>query len=128
MDPADGSVMVFDQNPSQMGSPFPQRNLTVQGTTAPDGQSVIFEGQMRPQEWTFTGSCRTHQFYEKLRAWVYDHQGRLLLTDHFGRELVVVLRSFNPTPKRSLNVYWRHDYEIAALVLSVGQPTVLVDA
>lgn len=117
-------VFTFPQNPAEMTSPFPARNITVQATTAVDGQTILFEGASHPASWTFAGSCRTPEFYESLRSWVFEHPGRVQVTDHFGRVITCVLTGFDPVPKRSVGVYWRHNYTVTALVLSVGAPTV----
>ena len=128
-DPTSGQTYVFEQNPNRMSSPFPNRNINAQTTTALGGRTFFIEGNTSPVEWTFGGSIRTKQFYETLRSWVYNDQGtplrrRIVITDHFGRKINAVLLSFDPQPKRAVNVYWRHDYEIKALVTSVGVPTV----
>lgn len=128
-DPATGETYVFEQNPNQMTSPFPNRKITSQTTTALNGRTIFVEGNADAVDWSFGGSIRSKQHYEALRSWVYDDNGvakrrRIVITDHFGRTITCMLTSFNPTPKRAVNVYWRHDYEIKALVTGVGLPTV----
>ena len=95
------------------------------GTTAMDGQALLFEGFAAPTEWTFSGSTLDAANYEALRAWTYDRPGRrLYLYDHYGRRMTIVLKQFAPTPKRSIGKYWRHEYTITALVLDISAPTV----
>ena len=129
IDPSSGDYYVFEHNPKEMTSPFPRRNITAQTTTAINGQVVLMEGNPGPAEWTFRGSIRSKAHYDALRSWVYDDQGRprsrrIIILDHFGRQLEALLLSFNPTPKRALNVYWRHEYEMTALVTKVGLASV----
>ncbi len=118
-------VYTFRPNPNTMTSPFGKRNITSKVTTAVDGQVLFFEGGKAAQEWTFGGDITDHEQYEALRHWVFDRLGtRVIVTDHFGRQINCVLVDFKPTPKRAVGKYWRHTYEITALVTSVGAPTV----
>jgi len=120
-----GDVYVFVPNPNQMTSPFPNRNVTMQSTTAVDGKVLLFEGTSQPVQWTFGGDIQDHEQYEALRQWVYDRVGRRVrVYDHFGRRITCVLTRFDPTPVRSVGKYWRHTYEITAIVTKVGAPTV----
>lgn len=113
-------VYVFPYNPNDMTSPFGQRAISSTATTALTGQALFFEGQMKPVEWSFSGDILDATHYEKLRHWVYDKKRRLNLYDHFGRKIVLQLTKFDVKPKRAVNRYWRHTYEISALVISVG--------
>lgn len=122
-DPA--GTYTFNPNPNQMTTPFPARNISMQMTTAVDGQVLLFEGAKTPAQWTFGGDCMTAAQYEVLRSWVYDRVGRrVTVTDHYGRAIVCVLVKFDPVPKRAVGRYWRHTYEISAVVVRVGAPTV----
>lgn len=111
------------QNPNRMSSPFPRRNVTGGTTTAVDGQVILFEGNTEPAQWEFGGSIRSKEHYEGLREWVYGLRRRITITDHFGRDIECVLQQFDPVPKRSVAVYWRHDYMIRAVVTKVSAPT-----
>lgn len=124
-DPYTGDVYTFPNNPNKMTSPFPEKALTSLTTTAVGGQALVWEGATPPTSWSFGGSILDAAHYEALRSWVYEHQGRLLVTDHFGRGIVCVLRSFKPEPKRAVGRYWRHEYTIEALIFGQpGAPTV----
>lgn len=116
----------FPRNPSRMSSPFPARAVTTQGVTAKDGQVLMWEGVMQPQQWTFGGTIVNAAHYENLRSWVYNKQGRLFLWDHFGRRFTVVLKSFkaDPPERAKIGRYWYHEWEIEALVISISAPTV----
>ena len=117
-----GEQYTVPQNPASMSSLFPTRNVTARTTTG--GRVLLTEGATPPQSWSFEGSCRTKAHYEALRHWVYDIKQRVVIRDHFGRDIECVLLSFDAKPKRSLDVYWRHEYSISALVISVTAPTV----
>ena len=123
-DPYTSATYTFHPNPNAMTSPFPERNLTTRVTTAVDGAVLTIEGNRIPKDWTFSGDILEHVQYEALRAWVYDRTGRrVIVSDHFGRDIVCVLRNFDPTPKRAIGRYWRHTYTITAMVVSVSAPT-----
>lgn len=129
-DPSDPNpatnTYTFEWSPNAMSSPFPRRSVTAQGTTAPGGQALVWEGPREPAMWTFEGSIPNRDQYEALRKWVLERTGRMVVTDHFGRDIVCVFRSFTPTPPERMKVgrYWYHTYSIEALVISVGAPTV----
>lgn len=109
-------------NPNAMSSLFPQRAITARTTTA--GATLLFEGARQPAPWTFSGVILNAAHYEGLRHWVYDIKQRVIITDHYGRDIQCVLTAFTPTPVRGVNRPWRHTYEVSATVLAVGKPTV----
>lgn len=118
----EGETWTVPQNPREMSSPFPTRNVSGRSTVG--GRTLLTEGSTPPANWQFGGSIRSREHYDELRRWVYEKKQRVTITDHFGRQIVCVLISFEPVPKRSVNVYWRHDYSIKAIVVSVSNPTV----
>lgn len=127
-DPGDPNPLTriyeFEVSPNSMNSPFPTRNVTTMGTTAVDGQVLMWEGMRSPAQLTFGGTILTPEQYEAMRSWVYDRPGRIFLWDHYGRRMVVVLQTFKPEPRRFTGrYYWRHDYTVDCLVISVSQPT-----
>lgn len=111
-------------NPSTMSSPFPTKEITALPTTALNGQTLYWEGQTTPVEWSFGGTIRDAALYEALRAWVYARSGPINVYDHFGRRITVLFRSFAPEPPERAKggVYWYHKYTITALVMSIGAP------
>lgn len=128
-DPADSSgagTYTFPWNPKTMTSPFPDKAITMKGTTAVDGQTLMWEGMSQPASWSFGGAIKDAAHYEAMRAWVYDRQGRLFVWDHFGRRLIVVLKKFNPSPAEKMRIgrYWYHTYTIDAVVIAISSPTV----
>lgn len=120
-DPYTGESYVFPINPNTMTPVFPQRALTPLTTTAVGGQALVWEGATPPAAWSFGGAILDSAHYEALRSWTYDRKGRIIVSDHFGRDMVSVLSVFKPEPKRSLGRYWRHEYTIDALMF--GAPS-----
>ena len=127
-DPADPNpdtrTYEFAVNPNQMGSPYATRSTQTMGTTAVDGNVLMWEGMRQPAMLTFGGVILSYAQFEALRSWVYDRQGRIFLWDHFSRRMTVVLKSFNPEPQSKFagKFYWRHAYTIEATVIAVATP------
>jgi len=124
-DPATGETYTMPRNPSAMTTPFPQRNITAKMTTAINGQMLLTEGSPTPANWQFTGITVDAAHYEKLRHWVNDINHRVQITDHYGRVIDCVLLLFDAKPKRDMHRLWSHDYTVTALVIKVGEPTVV---
>lgn len=112
-------------NPREMDSVFPVKSFNVQTVVGTDyARPIVMGGSMPPQPWAFRGAILDAAHHESLRHWVYDKGYRIQIEDHFGRKIHCLLQSFAPTPKRAVGRYWRHEYEVTALVFSVGAPTV----
>ena len=52
----DTRTYLLRPNPDRISSPFPARAVTHEGTTAIDGQVLMWEGVTPPTEWTFEGT------------------------------------------------------------------------
>lgn len=123
-DPVLDEEYTFPKNPSQMGSVHRPRNITARTTTAVDGQALVTEGNAPPHQWFFKGSVRYAADYEALREWTR-RPNRVQITDHFGRSFYVALLEFKVEPKKWINYYWAHAYDIPALILTIPTaPTV----
>lgn len=109
-------VYVFPTNPARMSSPNAQRVMTVEHSTAPDGQPMTFEGMPLGVSWTFEGNVTTQAHYEALERFLGYHC-RLWLTDHLGRAWIIALESIDFTEVRSLNNPWSYSYKAKALIL-----------
>jgi len=127
-DPSDPNpatnTYVFPINPNAMTSLHAPRAIMSAVTTALDGQALFFEGRPKPQEWTFSGDILDRFQYEALRSWVQDRKRRLYLYDHFGRRITLQLVEFSAVPKRSHGYYWRHTYDVKALVIDISHAIV----
>lgn len=111
-------------NPREMSSPFPEKSVTIRQTTALNGQVLLYEGSSPPANWTFSGAILDWEHYWRLQVWS-SKGNRIVITDHFGRDIVCYLTRFDPSPKRAIGRYWRHEYTMSALVLETPtQPTV----
>ncbi len=118
-----GETYEVPVNPNKMGKLKAARNVTTKVTTAVGGQTLFFEGRRPPQNWTFSGSLFDREHYEAFDKFVYD-KGRITITDHYGRIISCVLTDFDPQPKRSIGVPWRHDYTVTGLVYDVDYSNV----
>lgn len=116
-DPYTNETYTVPLNPREMTSPFADLNISQRHTTAVDGRALLFEGSSPPANWQFSGAILDANHYAALLAWK-EKRRRIRITDHYGRQIEVLLVSFNPTPKRSLGKPWRHEYTMDALVLA----------
>ena len=124
-DPAPGpnepASYVFDISPHTMTSPFGPRAIRASPTTAIDGKTLLFEGLAPPVDWSFSGNILSQEHYDALHYWS-TRKRRVFLTDHYRRIYLVVVHSYEPTPKTSLQHPWSHIYTMKALI--VGGPWV----
>ena len=116
------NTYLFPRNPATMSSLNAERNVSSLSTT--NGVRLLYEGQSPAKAWTFAGPLLDRQQYEDLNSWVYERLSRVVINDHFGRDLTVVLTTFELVPVRRMGYYYSHDYTVSALVLAVGAPTV----
>ncbi len=108
-------VMTFDINPVTFDPPGRNTNIVVSLTTAPNGQTLLFQGRDNPGELSFTGAVLTQSFYNKLDA-EKDKNYPLVLTDDQGNTWNIVFRSWRWTRLRRTN-NWRFDYQTTAIVV-----------
>lgn len=114
-DPATAETYHFEINPNQMTSPFAQRQITYQATTAIDGQKLAYEGQRPAAQWSFQGTLKTKNQYDAFIHWS-NKPKRIWITDHFNRAWLCYITHFNPTPVRDTSSYWTHTYQMDVLI------------
>jgi hypothetical protein len=110
-DPTVPETVVLELNPSSGGAPSRAKNLTDQGTTAPDGRHIFYEGQDEVATDQWTGTVLTQAGYEQLDD-LYNRRHQLLVTDHLGRQQWVYLKTLKWKPAWTPNHPWKHDYTI----------------
>lgn len=116
------NTYLFPRNPADMTSVFPERAVASMTTTA--GAILVYEGATPAKSWQFSGPLLDKQQYLDLDQWVYGRKRRVVITDHYGRNITVVLQTLDVVPKRRVNYYWSHDYTVTALILGITAPTV----
>lgn len=107
----------FEVNPREGGSPPYSKNINYQSTTAPDGKTLVYEGQDEVQEIEWQGVILSQDQYNNLKYW-YDKRHQVKLTDDLNREMYIYIHSFEPTRRRSTNYDWSHEYTMKATILS----------
>lgn len=110
-------------NPKMMTSPYPTKQMSVHATVRTSGQPLVFEGGPVPGSWQFSGKTEDYDHYSTLLAWV-QKTCPITITDHVGRPYVVYLTGVKFTPTLTVRSLWRYDYEVDAIVFSVGSPTI----
>lgn len=122
----DGATSVtLPINPASMGGSL-FAELSVSSYTNLRGRVLVTEGAPTPGTITFEGDVLEQAHYDLFVTWrpTGDHgRRRITITDHFGRDIVGILTSWQPTPKRSPQYPWRHTYQASFLVLSVDDLT-----
>lgn len=114
-DPATAETYHFEINPNQMTSPFAQRQITYQATTAIDGNKLAWEGQEAAVQWQFEGYIRSQTEYDAFVFW-RNKRNRIWVTDHYGRAWLGYITNFDAKPRRSMNVPWSHTYTMTFLI------------
>lgn len=115
-DPVLLETEVFDVNPSAGGSPGYEKNFLFQETTAPDGKTLIFEGQDAPQNLAFSGTILDQAQYEMFREW-FSKRYQIKVTDDLGRQFMILIKSFKPERVRARSHPWKHTYTVEAAIL-----------
>lgn len=117
-DPSVPETYTVPLNPNAMSSPFREKKIEVQVTTAVDGQSLLTEGNPAPKDWQWSGTLLTEAHYKALLKWSQKNV-RTYITDHYGRRLTVYWRGFDPEPRRSGAYPWRHQYTVRCIVIGI---------
>lgn len=112
----------FPHNPREMTSLHPDRAVSSMSTT--NHRVLLYEGQTPAKQWQFSGPIFHKDEYEAMRSWVYDRKRRLILNDHFGRNITLVFTGIEAVPKRRNGYYYSHEYTISCLVLDVSDPVI----
>lgn len=124
-DPSDTNpataTWTMPRNPREMTSPSLERSISTRGSLG--GKVIAFEGAPSGRPWTFKGRMLNRALYDALTFWAAK-RNRFTITDHFGRVITVVPRSFDFAPKGTPRNYWDGEYEFNAVVVAVATPTV----
>ena len=108
-------VMTFDINPNTFNPPGRNTNVVVELTTAPNGQTLLYQGRDNSREISFSGAVLTQSFYNKLNT-EKDKNYPLVLTDDQGNTWNIIFRTWRWTRLRRFN-NWRFDYETTVIVI-----------
>lgn len=108
-DPVNDITEIMEVNPNSGASPDYRKNLTKKGTSAPDGPTLVFEGNPGAVQFPFSGVILTEAQYNFLfNAW--DKRYPIEITDDLGRVWRIYLETFSPKRKIAHDHPWRHDY------------------
>lgn len=116
------ATYTFPRNPKEMTSLYPERSVA--GVTTTAGAVLLYEGTVPPKQFTFSGPILEKTHFDALRDWCYNRKRRIVITDHYGRNITCVLTSVEMTPVRRVNYYYSHDYIVTALITGLTEPTV----
>lgn len=108
-------VLTFDINPNTFNPPGRSARIQADLTTAPNGQTLLFQGRDNTREAVFSGAVLTQSFYNKLDA-EKDKNYPLVLTDDQGNSWDILFRTWRWTRLHRTN-NWRYDYTATVIVI-----------
>lgn len=115
-DPVDVETYTFDINPNTGGSPIYKKTLQYVKTSAPNGKTVIFEGQDDPQTLEWSGVILNQEHYDKYVEW-WQKRRQIRVTDDLNRSYWVYLTEFTPERVRAYSRPWKHSFKVSAVIL-----------
>lgn len=116
IDPVDSSEAIFRINPHDGGTPANERTITSVNTLVPGGRTINFEGDLLPDQITFSGVI-TDQYQLNLYTTWFDKLHQVVLIDDLGRSFFVMMSAFNPKRVRQGRNYWRHSFDATLIVV-----------
>lgn len=108
-------VLTFDWNPNKFDPPGRSSNITSDLTTAPNGQTIFFQGRDKMRTATFEGAVGDAVFYAELDEWKNKHYP-LELTDDQGNTWTILIQEWKWTRVKRRNP-WRYDYSAQVVVI-----------
>lgn len=108
-------VLTFTWNPNKFDPPGRSSNIISDLTTAPNGQTIIFQGRDKMKTATFEGAVGDIAFYMELDEWK-DKFYPLELTDDQGNTWTIIIQEWKWTRVKRRNP-WRFDYTAQVVVL-----------
>lgn len=115
-DPVEAETYELELNPNEGGSPSFKKTFTYANTSAPNGKTIIFEGQDEIQKLEWSGVILTQSHYDKYVEW-YQKRRQIRITDDLGRVYWVYLEAFTPTRVRARSHPWKHNFQVTAVIL-----------
>lgn len=115
-DPVDAETYELELNPNSGGSPTYKKTMTYANTSAPNGKTVVFEGQDEARMLEWSGAILTQTHYDKYVEW-WEKRRQIQVTDDLGRQFWVYIVSFTPKRGRSYQHPWKHDFDVSAVIL-----------
>ena len=115
-DPTTLESYTMEINPNDGGSPTYAKGITINSTSAPDGQAIIFEGQDSTQTFEVRGILLTEEQYNALVTW-YQKRHQVMVTDDLERQFYIYITGLEFRRKRAIHYPWKHEYTLKYLIL-----------
>lgn len=116
-DPVTSETYTFDINPNTGGSPPYKKKMAYENTTAPDGKTLMFEGQDEVQQLEWSGVILSEDQHNKYIEW-WQKRRQIQVTDDLGRQYWVYLTSYAPKRERARSYPWKHQIEVSATIVN----------
>lgn len=123
-DPKPGGLgaYTFPVNPSEMSSPWPEKQIRPERAIHGSGNDIVWEGRADAVNWTVKGSVLTQGFYDTLTAY-HALNRRLYVVDHHQMAWVVAFDGLTFEKKGRPDDLWFHSY--TAIFVILGGPVPL---
>lgn len=115
-DPTTLDSYTLEINPNEGAAPERTKNVVTSGTTAPDGRTLIAEGQDNPTRFDFSGTLLSQEQHDALVAW-YDRRTIIQITDDFERTWNCYIDRLKLTRLRKHNYPWAHSWSMGTVIV-----------
>lgn len=106
----------LDINPNAFDPPGRAATVVAEQSTAPNGQTLLYQGRDQVRRASFSGVVTTQSFYDTLNTWKDKHYP-LTLTDDLGNSWTILIEDWTWTRlRRAINPH-RYDYTAKVIVL-----------
>jgi len=106
----------FEINPNEGAAPEYRKNTSFTGTTAPDGRTLVSEGQDNVPDFPFSGTLLTQTQHDARVEW-FDRRTIIKITDDFSRDWYVWIEGLRLERLRKHNYPWAHKYSVSAKIV-----------
>jgi len=117
-----GDSYTFPKNPASMTSILPPKQIQAVPDTLQPGRGRVLVKPEQPLDFQFAGSIKTREQFNDLLAWS-QRETTVLITDHFGRQFMVVFTDFTADERAFNRKYqWRFNYTMKGLLVRLINP------
>lgn len=117
-DPVADEDWTFSINPKEVDEPGVDKPVNFLGTTAPDGDPILFEGQPAAKEISWKGLVLDTDTRDSFTYWA-NKKNQVLLTNDFGEQHWIYIDKFKPHRKRVASRRYKAEYELHAWIVNI---------
>lgn len=106
----------FEINPLEGSAPSYRKNIETSATTAPDGATLLFEGNDQPRKFDLSGSLVSQEQHDALVEW-FQKRVVIQVTDDLLRDFNIYIESLDLSRRRATNHPWSHSWKMTAFLV-----------